>query len=29
LKADPEIAKQITDNMVAVVELHAPAHAAE
>lgn len=29
LKADPEIAQDIRDNIVAVVELAAPAHAAE
>jgi predicted RNase H-like HicB family nuclease len=29
LKADPGIAQEIRDNMVALVELHAPAHAAE
>jgi len=29
LKGDPGIAQEISDNMVALVELHAPAHAAE
>jgi predicted RNase H-like HicB family nuclease len=29
LKADPEIADDIRDNMVALIELRAPAHAAE
>jgi predicted RNase H-like HicB family nuclease len=29
LKADPNIARDIRDNMVAVVELRRPAHAAE
>ena len=29
LKADPEIAAEIRDNIVAVIELRAPAHAAE
>jgi predicted RNase H-like HicB family nuclease len=29
LKADPEIARDIRDNMVAVVEMRVPAHAAE
>ena len=29
LKADPEIAEDIRDNMVALIELRAPAHAAE
>jgi len=29
LKADPEIAPEIRDNIVAVIELRAPAHAAE
>ncbi len=29
LKADPEIAEDISSNMVALIELRAPAHAAE
>jgi predicted RNase H-like HicB family nuclease len=29
LKADPEVAEDIRDNMVALIELRAPAHAAE
>jgi predicted RNase H-like HicB family nuclease len=29
LKADPAIAKEISSNMVALIELRAPAHAAE